>query len=103
ADQFRPGVAAGGIGPLNMSEFRCKPMRACSSFGLAVTGMLMATAAGIAQSPARVAVLAQQADIKTALDHARTTEAETIADQIRFCEVPAPPFNEAARGRMVRD
>jgi acetylornithine deacetylase/succinyl-diaminopimelate desuccinylase-like protein len=56
-----------------------------------------------AQSPGRVAALAQQAEVKAALEHARTTEPQTIADQIRFCEVPAPPFNEAARGKLLRE
>jgi acetylornithine deacetylase/succinyl-diaminopimelate desuccinylase-like protein len=56
-----------------------------------------------AQSPGRVAALAQQAEVKAALDHARTTETQTIADQIRFCEVPAPPFNEGARGKLLRE
>ena len=56
-----------------------------------------------AQSPGRVAALAQQAEIKAALDSARTGETQTIADQIRFCEVPAPPFNESARAQVLRD
>ena len=30
-------------------------------------------------------------------------EQQTIADQIRFCEVPAPPFNESARAQVLRD
>jgi tripeptide aminopeptidase len=79
--------------------------RGSRSFGLtALAGIVLATGAGVqAQSPARVAALAQQAEVKTALDNARTTEAQTIADQIRFCEVPAPPFNEAARGLVLRD
>jgi acetylornithine deacetylase/succinyl-diaminopimelate desuccinylase-like protein len=36
------------------------------------------------------------------LSGARASEAETIADQIRFCEVPAPPFAEAARGAVLQ-
>jgi acetylornithine deacetylase/succinyl-diaminopimelate desuccinylase-like protein len=56
-----------------------------------------------AQSPAQVGALAQRPDVKEALEHARTTEGQTVADQIRFCEVPAPPFNESARGQLLRD
>jgi tripeptide aminopeptidase len=37
-----------------------------------------------------------------ALAAARSTEARTIDDQIRFCEIPAPPFMEAARGEVLR-
>ena len=29
-------------------------------------------------------------------------EPQTIEDQIRFCEVPAPPFKERARGEVLR-
>jgi acetylornithine deacetylase/succinyl-diaminopimelate desuccinylase-like protein len=55
-----------------------------------------------AQSPSTVAMLVQDASIKSALDNARTSEPQTLADQIRFCEVPAPPFNEAARAQVLR-
>ena len=41
--------------------------------------------------------------MKVALDHAQSSEAETIADQVRFCEVPAPPFQESARGRLLQE
>jgi acetylornithine deacetylase/succinyl-diaminopimelate desuccinylase-like protein len=36
--------------------------------------------------------------VKAAVDAAKATEAQTIADQIRFCEIPAPSFKEEARG-----
>jgi acetylornithine deacetylase/succinyl-diaminopimelate desuccinylase-like protein len=32
----------------------------------------------------------------------RTMEPDTIATQIAVCEVPAPPFGEAARGRVIQ-
>ena len=56
-----------------------------------------------AQAPAEVAVLARDPEVKAALDHARDSDAETIADQVRFCEVPAPPFQESARGRLLQE
>ncbi len=40
--------------------------------------------------------------VKASLDAARAGEPRTIEDQIRFCEVPAPPFKEAARGEVLR-
>ena len=40
--------------------------------------------------------------VRAALDAARSIEPQTIADQIRFCEQPAPPFQEAARGELLR-
>jgi len=41
--------------------------------------------------------LLQQPAVRAALDAARAEETQTIADQIRLCEIPAPPFKEAAR------
>jgi acetylornithine deacetylase/succinyl-diaminopimelate desuccinylase-like protein len=35
--------------------------------------------------------------VRAALEAARADEPRTIDDQIRLCEIPAPPFNEAAR------
>jgi tripeptide aminopeptidase len=40
--------------------------------------------------------------VKAALESAKAAEAQTIEDQIRFCEVPAPSFKEAARGDLLR-
>ena len=88
---------------LNVSEFAAGDMRrrsfaaAAVTVGLLVGGVPGARPAARAQSPGRVGALAQQAEIKAALDSARTGETHTIADQIRFCEVPAPPFNESTR------
>ena len=68
--------------------------------------ILMVSASGgamEAQTPGEVATLARDPAVQAALDHARESEAETIADQVRFCEVPAPPFQESARGRLLQD
>ncbi len=46
--------------------------------------------------------LVKDPGVKAALDVAKRTEKQTIEDQIRFCEVPAPPFQERARGAMLR-
>ena len=37
--------------------------------------------------------------VRAALDAARSGEPATIRDQIRLCEIPAPPFKEAARAQ----
>ena len=53
----------------------------------------------LAQAPAGAAAnLAQNPAIKSALEAVKTHEPQTIEDQIRFCEIPAPPFKEEARG-----
>jgi tripeptide aminopeptidase len=62
----------------------------------------LAAALAGAQAPSLVLSLAEQPAVKAALAAARSTEAKTIEDQIRFCEVPAPPFMEAARGEVLK-
>jgi acetylornithine deacetylase/succinyl-diaminopimelate desuccinylase-like protein len=57
-----------------------------------------------AVAPQRDAVqsLMQDATIRAALDAAKSAETQTIEDQIRFCEVPAPPFKETTRGEVLK-
>jgi acetylornithine deacetylase/succinyl-diaminopimelate desuccinylase-like protein len=49
-----------------------------------------------------IPTLMQDATVRAALNAAKATEAQTIEDQIRFCEVPAPPFKESARGQVLK-
>src|SRR5438067_8474926 len=56
----------------------------------------------VAQQPAAVATLGRDPAVAAALELARSSEPQTIADQIRFCEVPAPPFQETRRGEVLR-
>src|SRR5204863_6859561 len=90
----------------NMAKFLAESMRLFTGVVLmcvALLSVIMAARAVQAQSSGRVGGLGQQAEVKAALEHVRTTEPQTIADQIRLCEVPAPPFDEAARGKLLRD
>ncbi len=41
--------------------------------------------------------LLRDPSIRAAVDAAKDDEARTLADQVRLCEIPAPPFREAAR------
>jgi tripeptide aminopeptidase len=66
----------------------------------AVTTMAVPLPA-IAQQPDDVERLLENRAVKAALESARTSETQTIADQIRFCEVPAPPFKETARAEEL--
>jgi acetylornithine deacetylase/succinyl-diaminopimelate desuccinylase-like protein len=66
-----------------------------------------AAAAAFAQSgqtgtPPPVTDLMQNAAVKTALAAAKTNEARTVEDQIRFCEIPAPSFKEEVRGAELK-
>jgi acetylornithine deacetylase/succinyl-diaminopimelate desuccinylase-like protein len=63
---------------------------------------LSSVAALPAQQPSAVPPLLQDRAVLAAVDAAKTTEPQTIADQIRFCEVPAPPFKETARGEVLK-
>ncbi len=45
----------------------------------------------------------QDAAVKAAVQAARDGEAQTIEDQVRLCEIPAPPFKEAARGKAYAE
>lgn len=47
-----------------------------------------------AQTPAPVASLPQ---VRRAMEYIKTIEPETINEQIKTCEIPAPPFNEQKR------
>jgi acetylornithine deacetylase/succinyl-diaminopimelate desuccinylase-like protein len=64
--------------------------------------LILAGVSAAAQQPSAVPSLMQEPSVRTALDSARATEAKTIEDQVRFCEVPAPPFKEAARGDVLK-
>jgi len=53
-------------------------------------------------APPPVADLMQNAALKTAIAAAKTTEPQTIDDQVRFCEIPAPSFKEEVRGAELK-
>ena len=62
-------------------------------------------AAGSDQNPAgqqQLSTLRQDPSVSRALELARSTEAQTISDQIRFCETPAPPFQERNRAGLLQ-
>jgi acetylornithine deacetylase/succinyl-diaminopimelate desuccinylase-like protein len=46
--------------------------------------------------------IARRADVAAALARLKTDNAWTLAQQIAVCEIPAPPFKEAARAADVR-
>ena len=60
---------------------------------------LVVLLAALAQASTHgAAELMQNPAVKAALADVRSSDAQTIADQIRFCQIPAPPFKEGARG-----
>src|SRR5262245_55492637 len=47
--------------------------------------------------------LLRDASAKAAIDAARDDEPQTLADQVRLCEIPAPPFKENDRAKAYAD
>ena len=58
------------------------------------------TRTGSAQRPEDVVGLVREVSVRRALDIVQRSEPDTIREQIRLCEVPAPPFGEAARAAV---
>src|SRR5262245_12143570 len=75
-------------------------MQHAKFLGSLALGLISAVAT--AQQPTTVQSLMQDATVRAALDAAKSSEPQTIDDQIRFCEVPAPPFKESARGEVLK-
>src|SRR5262249_10608730 len=55
------------------------------------------------QRPDAAARLLRERSVIAALQSAKDDEPQTIADQIRLCEIPAPPFKESQRGTAYAD
>jgi tripeptide aminopeptidase len=70
--------------------------------GVATVAWLLAAAPALAQQEAANlgARLIQDAAVKAALDAVRAAEPQTIEDQIKICEVEAPPFKETKRAQL---
>ena len=68
-------------------------------------GLALALTVGAVQaqsgSPTPADLLKDPA-VKTAIEAAKANEAQTIADQIRYCEIPAPSFKEEVRGQELK-
>ena len=80
--------------------------RLFSTRSVLFAGLVVVALAGVPAGPpdpaAVVATVGRDPQVRRALGLARAIEKRTLEDQIRFCEVPAPPFKEAARGELLR-
>jgi acetylornithine deacetylase/succinyl-diaminopimelate desuccinylase-like protein len=70
--------------------------------GLLLAAVLFTSASAAGQQPAAIPTLLREPSVRAALDVAKAAEPRTIEDQIRFCEIPAPPFKETARGDVLK-
>ena len=59
---------------------------------------LLTPAFSLAQGADVGALLMADRNVVAALERAKVNESEIIAEQIRVCEIPAPPFGEEKRG-----
>src|ERR1700688_827045 len=77
-------------------------MRACALLMVCIACFVSFRAGLGAQQRATElgASLLQMPAVRAALDAARAIEPQLIEDQIRLCEVEAPPFEEARRAQM---
>jgi len=85
--------------------FRASAVRVAGVVGSTTAmAVIVAVTADVAagQPATAVAALLRDPAVKAALDAARASEPQTIEQQIRFCEVPAPPFREAARAAVLK-
>jgi tripeptide aminopeptidase len=77
-------------------------MMRCVSIGTMVA-VLAATGARAQERPDAAAELMKDPSVKAALDAAKASEPQTIEDEIRFCEIPAPSFKENVRGAELKN
>ena len=77
-------------------------MKSLTALAAGTLAVLLASQPARAQRPAALDALMQQPAVKAALDAAKASEPQTLADQVRFCEVPAPPFKEGPRANVLR-
>jgi tripeptide aminopeptidase len=77
-------------------------LRTASIQTAAILGLAAASTIAAAQQRAADlgAALLQTPAIRAAVDFAKTDEMRTIEDQIKICEVEAPPFQEAKRAEL---
>lgn len=72
--------------------------------GALIGASLAAGASLMAQAATEIGErLTREPAIRAALEAARADEPRTIDDQVRLCEIPAPPFKEAARGQAYAE
>src|SRR5687767_2051325 len=72
------------------------------TFVIALTVASLGIRSGAQQDDIGLRLL-NDAAVRAALDAARDDEPRTLADQVRLCEIPAPPFKEGERARAYAD
>ena len=74
----------------------------CATVVLASVASALWAQSGQGGAPVPVSDLLQSGALKAAIAAAKTNEPQTIEDQVRFCEIPAPSFKEELRGAELK-
>jgi tripeptide aminopeptidase len=67
-----------------------------------IGGLLRLTACAMIVFTGSIAAQPMNPATRAALDGVRADDPQVVADQIRLCEIPAPPFQETARGQAMK-
>jgi acetylornithine deacetylase/succinyl-diaminopimelate desuccinylase-like protein len=79
----------------------------CRIAVIALVALSFFDAPWVARVPAQGAAevgprLLHEANVKTAIDRLKRSEPQILDEQVRLCEIPAPPFKEARRAEALR-
>ena len=72
---------------------------------ICATGLAVFVAIGAAKNPRAaddVTELLSRSDVRATLDAVKADEPQVVRDQVRICQVPAPPFHEVARAQLMK-
>jgi acetylornithine deacetylase/succinyl-diaminopimelate desuccinylase-like protein len=64
--------------------------------------LVLMSALPLALSAAQNQPIAQRPNVRAALDYVKRSEPQTLEEQARICEIPAPPFEERVRAEYYR-
>ena len=68
-----------------------------------IASALTASVAGLTSQEDIASRLLREPAVQTAMEATRASEAQVLADQVRLCEIPAPPFKEGDRAKTYAD
>ena len=78
-------------------------MKRSACLALLVSFLFTSAAVSAADNDGEIRALAEQADIRAALEHLVDMEEELLADLVELTEIPAPPFGEGPRGERFAE
>ncbi|MGE5244350.1 MAG: M20/M25/M40 family metallo-hydrolase [Betaproteobacteria bacterium] len=67
-----------------------------------IAAVALGAVAGAQERPDAAADLMKDPAVKAAVDAAKTSEPQALEDEVRFCQVAAPPFKEGARAEVLK-